>query len=73
MTMAEGRHRGARINAGLRLHHALAGPAFYGNDMTPTKMIGRRFGRLVVTSETDPYISPRGQIHRCFRVCQVAV
>jgi hypothetical protein len=68
MTMAEGRHRGARINAGLRLHHPLAGLGCYGNDMTPTKMIGRRFGRLLVRSETDPYISPRGQIHRCFLV-----
>jgi len=36
--------------------------------MTPTKMIGRRFGRLLVTSETDPYVSPRGQIHRRFLV-----
>ena len=36
--------------------------------MTPAKMIGRRFGRLLVASETDPYVSPRGQIHRCFVV-----
>ena len=43
-------------------------PACYGNDMTPIKMIGRRFGRLLVASETDPYVSPRGQIHRCFLV-----
>jgi len=32
--------------------------------MTPAKMNGRRFGRLVVTS----YVSPRGQIHRFFLV-----
>jgi hypothetical protein len=48
--------------------HPLAGVGCYGNHMPPVKMIGRRFGRLVVTSETDPYVSPRGQIHRCFVV-----
>jgi hypothetical protein len=46
----------------------VAGVGCYGNDMTPAKMIGRRFGRLIVTSETEPYVSPRGQIHRCFLV-----
>src|SRR5215831_3736758 len=52
----------------LRSAHPHAGVGCYSNDMTPVKMTGRRFGRLLVTAETDPYVSPRGQIHRCFRV-----